>query len=57
LRTVLNFQVVGQTAYFDLAGFRGRPVGLRTSPQKSKAKSTAKVAELQASKTAHSSLR
>jgi hypothetical protein len=28
LRTVLNYQVVGNTRYFDAAGFRGRTLGL-----------------------------
>jgi hypothetical protein len=28
LRTVLNYQVVGATRYFDAAGFAGRTVGL-----------------------------
>jgi arylsulfatase A-like enzyme len=31
LRTVLNYQRVGQTRYFDVAGFPGRTVGLRDS--------------------------
>jgi arylsulfatase A-like enzyme len=30
LRTVLNYQSVGQTQYFDVAGFPGRSVGLNT---------------------------
>jgi hypothetical protein len=28
LRTVLNYQTVGRTRYFDAAGFPGRTVGL-----------------------------
>jgi len=28
LRTVLNYQVVGSTRYFDAAGFPGRTLGL-----------------------------
>ncbi|WP_348226058.1 hypothetical protein [Hyphomicrobium denitrificans] len=30
LRTTLNYQAVGDTKYFDAAGFEGRPVGLKT---------------------------
>ena len=30
LRTILNYQVVGDTKYFDAAGFEGRTVGLET---------------------------
>ena len=30
LRTVLNYQQVGSTRYFDAAGFPGRTVGLFT---------------------------
>lgn len=29
LRTILNYQTVGETRYFDAAGFEGRTVGLR----------------------------
>ena len=32
LRTVLNFQEVGDTRYFDAAGFPGRTVGLSAPP-------------------------
>ncbi len=32
LRTILNEQAVGETRYFDAAGFEGRTVGLATKP-------------------------
>jgi hypothetical protein len=32
LRTVLDYQVVGDTKYFDAAGFPGRTVGLMAEP-------------------------
>lgn len=32
LRTILNYQVVGETKYFDAAGFEGRTVGLSPDP-------------------------
>ncbi|MBY0561994.1 alkaline phosphatase family protein [Hyphomicrobium sp.] len=32
LRTILNYQVVGETKYFDAAGFGGRTVGLSPDP-------------------------
>jgi len=35
LRTVLDYQVVGNTSYFDAAGFPGRTVGLTRSAAKS----------------------
>ena len=31
LRTILNYQLVGTTRYFDAAGFLGRTVGLSTT--------------------------
>jgi hypothetical protein len=38
LRTILNYQVVGRTRYFDAAGFPGRTVGLvETAAKKPKA--------------------
>ena len=30
LKTILNYQMVGDTKYFDSAGFEGRSVGLQT---------------------------
>lgn len=35
LRTVLDYQVVGPTRYFDAAGFTGHTVGLHDAPVKS----------------------
>jgi len=32
LSTVLNMQIVGETRYFDAAGFPGRTLGLSTTP-------------------------
>jgi len=32
LATILNYQLVGNTKYFDAAGFRGRTLGLAVSP-------------------------
>jgi len=36
LRTILNYQMVGNTRYFDAAGFPGRTVGLITDAKTSR---------------------
>jgi hypothetical protein len=36
LRTVVNYQLVGATRYFDAAGFPGRTLGLKVAARKRK---------------------